>query len=120
MYKVNLDGSIDVTTLEEALELQRRIRATQPKSGGQRSKNPQALKVNGHEHSFDDPIFAKLKPYNGQELDSEKMMGIIEAKDQGGVGPKLYHMKNRIPGLSDVLRERKTPRGHKFWRVKFP
>ena len=115
--KVNPDGSFEASTVQEALELQRAIRGEKQ---GLPLRSKIAAKINGAEHSFDDPIFAKLKLYNGQELDSEKMMAVIEAKDQGGVGPKLYHMKNRIPGLSDVLRERKTPRGHKFWRVKFP
>src|SRR5438874_4399635 len=100
--KVNADGSFEASTVQEALELQRAIRGKKPKEQ-LRSKIPQ--RVNGAEHAFDDPIFQKLKPYNGQELDSAKMRGIIDAKSDGGVGPKLYHMKNRIPGLSDVLRE---------------
>src|SRR5688572_23474409 len=91
--KVNPDGSIEVTTIEEALELQRRISDAPAKRQGLRLKNRPEPRVNGHEHSFDDPIFQKLRPYDGQELNSEKMMPIIEAKDQGGVGPKLYHMK---------------------------
>lgn len=114
--KVNPDGSFEVSTMDEALELQRRIR------GGMQlipPRSKQTPKANGHEHSRDDEIFKKLKPYDGQEINSTIMQEIIATKTTGGVGPKLHHMKNRIPGLAEVLQERKDERGHTFWRVKF-
>jgi hypothetical protein len=76
--------------------------------------------VNGHEPSPNDEIFKKLKPHDGDEINSETMKDILGAKTSGGVGPKLYHLKNRTPGLEDILIERKDQRGHTFWRVKFP
>jgi hypothetical protein len=114
--KVNPDGSFEVNTVDEALELQRRIRG-QPLIPP-RPRQTQA--VNGHEHDYGHEIFKKLKPHNGQEIDSATMQEIIDSKTTGGVGPKLYHMKNRIPGLANVLQERKDERGHTFWRVKLP
>lgn len=111
--KVHPDGSIEVTTIDEALELQRRI-------GGGQEKLSLRSKTNGQAPSYDDEVFTKLKPYDGREIDSETMKDIIDAQTTGGVGPKLYHMKNRIPGLTEVLRERKDDTGHTFWRVEFP
>jgi hypothetical protein len=112
--KVHPDGSIEVSTMEEALELQRRIR------GNRQVIPPRQSKVNGSELSFDHEIFAKLRQYNGQVVNSETMKQILGAENTGGVGPKLYHMKNRIPGLAQVLHERKDDNRHTTWKVKFP
>lgn len=112
--KVHPDGSIEVTTMEEALELQRRIR------GSRQVIQPRQPRIDTSEVSYDHEIFTKLRPHNGQVIDSETMKQIIGARNTGGVGPKLYHMKNRIPGLVQVLHERKGDNGHMKWKVKFP
>jgi hypothetical protein len=118
--KVNPDGSFEVTSIEEALELQRRIQGSRPRILKPIASKEALQRANGEEPSYDHEVFRKLRPLDGQIIDSEAMMTIIGAASKGGVGPKLHHLKAQVPSLGDVLHVKKDARGHTSWKVKFP
>jgi hypothetical protein len=120
-YTIRLDGSITTDSADEALELQRRIyerqQQTQPAITPLRIKNA-SIRINGHDLS--DPVFERLRQFDGQELDAEAMREVLGLEKVDGVGSKLYYMKRRGVPLDDVLRERLDDNNNKVWRVRFP
>jgi len=127
MYKVNPDGSIECSTAEEALELQRRIQERAAKTQRQHAQQQQPTlfgRVNGHEeqtHPLGEwykNLVKRLMEHKGMDISSGEMMTLIDAKTPSGVGPKLYHLRRQIPQLGDLLEERKDEKGIKWWRVR--
>lgn len=114
MYRVNPDGSIDVATLEEAVELQQLIRLRKIPL---RLRSRKESKANGGEP--ENEFVQKLKPYDGKEIDSKIMMELTGAKGLPGVGAKLRHMREAGVPVNDYLEHHKNKRGISTWRVKF-
>jgi hypothetical protein len=117
MFKVHPDGSIETSSAEEALELQRLIQEREAKK--QRHAKPQPTlfsSANGHEPESE--VLKKLLLHRGTEINSAQMAPIIGAKSVAGVGPKLYHLKNRNPQLADILEEQRDDNGVVTWRVR--
>ena len=117
MLKVHPDGSIETSSVEEALELQRLIQEREAKK--QRNAKPQPTlfnPANGHEPESE--VVQRLLAYRGESLSSEVMKTLIDAKTVAGVGPKLYHLKNRNPRIAEILEEKRDDNGIVTWRVR--
>src|SRR5688572_5878814 len=114
MFKVNPDGSIECSTADEALDLQRRIQERTAKAQRQHERSQptlfaQVAQTNGHEPQNE--IVKKLLDFRGTTITSEQIMPIIGAKALAGVGPKMYHLRRRIPALNALVDEQKDERG---------
>ena len=118
-YKVNLDGSIECSSADEALELQRKIQERGAKAQRQQVKEQQPTlfaQANG-QHSQNE-LIKKLLAHRGTDITSGQMAPMIGAKSVSGVGPKLYFLKKAIPELANILDEQRDDRGVVTWRVK--
>lgn len=125
MFKVNPDGSIECSTADEALDLQRRIQERTAKAQRAQEKQQPTLfsrSPGGYDIAImDSPyslVIKKLLEFKGTEIGSGQMAELVGAKTPAGVGPKLFHLKKKLPDLESMLEERKDEKGLTWWKVR--
>ena len=133
MFTVHPDGSITCDTAEEALRLQQMILAKKPRNEIQRAVDGYLTGVASIgtfsaagtvSDATARQFLEKLKPHDGQELDSTKLAEILGSETTNGVGPKLRFLRAALEregiSLDDYLVARFNGDGTKAWRVALP
>jgi hypothetical protein len=90
MYKVNPDGSIECSTAEDALRLQRVILAENEKHVARRPLIPPRRKL---VPQFITETLGKFSDLDGKTLNSDDMQRIFDTESTNGVGTKLRHVR---------------------------
>jgi hypothetical protein len=119
MYKVNPDGSISCTTLEEALRVQQSILNNQPAKARRSTAAAEAVNTGARQ------FLESLKPHHGKQVNSEQIRKLTGADTTAGVGPKLRHMRTALASegisLDSYLQQHKERNedGTRIWTVNY-
>ncbi|OGA45567.1 MAG: hypothetical protein A3G25_04835 [Betaproteobacteria bacterium RIFCSPLOWO2_12_FULL_63_13] len=120
MFTVKPDGSILCDTLEEALALREATLSRASEAQTQSAlKELQRIGQSTPVATF----LSKLRPYDGQELDTAGLAKIFEVQSHTVVGPKLRGLRTMFQregvDLDSYLHEGVGGSGEKVWRVRF-
>ena len=106
-------------TAAEAAQLFRALQSTPPPASQASLPLPEPKRQAGHYYEPD--FIARLRPYAGQEVKSDTMMVVVQAKSSNGVGPRLRSIRKEMEAaglhLEDYLTALRKPDGTTNWLV---